>query len=88
MIYVHVYPVLDHRHVILLQFDLTGSSCPTFSYSEYLQIYDHINHPQIQSSKYCILKSLNENIRTLISNKGHGLSIDIFPPCHIGRCSN
>ena len=76
--YVHL-----HTLYTLLQIDLTGSSCPTFSYSEYLQIYDamRVYHLPAPVSKYCILYSLDRDIRTLTANEGHGLTIDIFPPC-------
>ena len=52
-----------------------------FEYSEYLQIYDSlhayhdINH--IPVTKYCLLKSLDLEIHTLITKKGRGIDIDI-----------
>ena len=78
-----------HIYIILLQVDLTGSSCPTFSYTEYLQIYDSMNvyHLPAPVSKYCILDSLEHDIRTLITNEGRGINVDILPPCTLGRCS-
>ena len=79
-------------YIILLQADLTGSACPTFSYSEYLQIYDSmdVHHLPSPVSKYCILKSLDHDIRSLstISHQERGLTADIFPPCTLGLCSD
>ena len=79
-------------YIMLLQADLTGSSCPTFSHAEYLQIYesmDAYHHPS-PVSKYCVLKSLDHNIRSLLifSQQERGLTTDIFPPCTLGLCSD
>ena len=55
--------------IIFLWTDLTRSSCPTFSYSEYLQIYNHMEeayHAPAPVSMYCILFSLNHDIRSLL----------------------
>ena len=38
-------------------------------------------------SKYCILHSLDHDIRTLITKEGRGINIDILPPCTLGHCS-
>ena len=77
---------------MLLQADLTGSACPTFSYSEYLQIYDSMDVYHLPSpvSNYCILGSLDHDIRSLsiISQQERGLTSDIFPPCTLGLCSD
>ena len=79
-------------YIMLLQADLTGSACPTFSYSEYLQIYDSmdVHHLPSPVSKYCILGSLDHDIRSLLtfSQKERGLTTDIFPPCTLGLCSD
>ena len=76
----------------MLQADLTGSTCPTFSYSEYLQIYDSMDvyHLPCPVSKYWILKSLDHGIRSLstINPQERGLTADIFPPCTLGLCSD
>ena len=76
---------------MLLQADLTGSACPTFSYSEYLQIYDSMDVYRLPCpvSKYCILGSLDHDIRSLLtfSQKERGLTTVIFPPCTLGLCS-
>ena len=77
---------------MLLQADLTGSRCLTFSYAEYLQIYDSMDVYHLPSpvSKYCILQSLDQNIHSLLifSQQERGLTTDLFPPCTLGRCSN
>ena len=72
-------------HILIwLQLDLTGSSCQMFEYSESLQIYDSMNlyHLPAPLSKYCILKSLDNDIRTLFTKEGRGLGPDqvILPP--------
>ena len=78
-------------YVMLLQADLTGSTCPTFSYSEYLKLYDSMDVHHLPSlvSKYCILKSLDRDIHSLstISQQERELTADIFPPCTLGLCS-
>ena len=44
-----------------LQFDLTGSSCPTFSYNEHLQIYNHMEEAyHSQHVLYSLLFELSE----------------------------
>ena len=79
-------------YIMLLQADLTGTACPTFSYAEYLQIYDYMDVYHLPSpvSKYCILKSLDHNIRSLLifTQQQRGLTTDIFPPCTLGICSD
>ena len=81
-----------HTLCVLLQADLTGSSCQTFSYAEYLQIYDSmdIHHLPSPVSKYCVLKSLDHNIRSLLifNQQERGLTTDTFPPCTLGLCSD
>ena len=72
--------------------DLNGPSCPIFNYGEYLQIYDsmHDAYHDIDDApvtKYCILKSLSKKILKLITKEGHGIDIDIFPPCNLGTCA-
>ena len=47
-------------------------------------IYDIDDAPV---TKYCILKSLHNEIHTLITKKGRGIDIDILPPCTLGACS-
>ena len=79
-------------YIILLQADLTGTACPTFSHTEYLQIYDSMDVYHLPSpvSKYCVLKSLDHNIRSLLIHapQQRGLTADIFPPCTLGICSD
>ena len=79
-------------YIMLLQADLTGTACPTFSYAEYLQIYDSMDvyHFPSPVSKYCVLKSLDHNIRSLLifAQQQRGLTTDIFPPCTLGICSD
>ena len=72
--------------LLFLQFDLTGSSCPTFSYNEYLQMYDHMEeayHAPAPVNMYCILFSLNRDIRSLLRRE----ETYILPPCNLGQCS-
>ena len=75
-------------YIILLQADLTGTACPMFSYAEYLQIYDSMDVYHLPSpvSKYCVLKSLDHNIHSLLIHapQQRGLNADIFPPCTLG----
>ena len=74
-------------YIISLQFHLTGSSCPTFSYNEYLQIYNHMEeayHSPAPVSMYCILSSLNHHIRSLLRREG----TYILAPCNYGQCSD
>ena len=77
---------------MLFQADLNRSSCPFFSYAEYLQIYDSMDVYRLPFpvSKYCILQSLNQNIHSLLifSQQERGLTTDIFPPCTLGLCSD
>ena len=70
-----------------LQFDLTGSSCPTFSYNEHLQIYNHMEeayHSPAPVSMYCILSSLNCHILSLLRCE----ETYILAPCNYGQCSD
>ena len=70
-----------------LQFDLTGSSCQTFSYYEHLQIYIHMEeayHSPAPVSIYCILSSLNRHIRSLLRRE----ETYVLAPCNIGQCSD
>ena len=57
-----------------------------FGYSEWLQMYDSMNvyHLPAPVSKYCILKSLYNDIHTLITREGRGLDPDhvILPSCN------
>ena len=73
--------------ILILQLDLTGSFCPTFSLNEYLQIYDHMeqaSHTPAPVSLYCILYSLNVDIRSLLRREE---PYGILPPCNLGQCS-
>ena len=47
----------------------------------------NVYHLPAPVSKYCILYSLEHDIRTLITNEGRGINVDILPPCTLGRCS-
>ena len=79
-------------YIILLQADLTGTACPMFSYAEHLQIYDSMDVYHLPSpvSKYCVLKSLDDNIRSLLihATQQRGLTKDVFPACTLGICSD
>ena len=68
-------------YIMILQLDLTGFSCPTFSRDEHLQIYDSMEeayHDPASLSLYCILFSLNRNIRSLVNREE---SYGVLPPC-------
>ena len=68
-------------YIIILQIDLTRFSCPTFSRDEHLQIYDSMEeayHAPAPVSLYCILFSLNRNIRSLVNREK---SYGVLPPC-------
>ena len=67
-------------YIMILQLDLTGSFCPSFSYNESLQIYDSMEeayHAPAPVSLYCILFSLNRNIRSLVNREE---SYGLLPP--------
>ena len=63
---------------MILQLDLTGFSCPTFSRDEHLQIYDSMEEAYHSLSLYCILFSLSCNIRSLMNRKE---SYGVLPSC-------
>ena len=92
MIIIWIHICVVYVQILFFQVDLTGSSCHIFSYTEYLQIYEQMEvfHFPVPISKYCILDSLNHEsgIRTLLTNQGRGISMNLFPPCNLGLCSN
>ena len=73
--------ILFYMYIMILQLDLTGSSCAPFSYNEYLQIYDSMEeayHSPAPVSLYCVLFSLNRNIRSLVNREEN---YGVFSPC-------
>lgn len=65
-----------------INLELTGSSCPQFSYREHLQIYDQMAeayHAPTPVSMFCILTSLNLHIRTLLKRE----ETYILDPCDL-----
>ena len=49
-----------------------------------------VYHLPAAVSKYCILLSLNHDIRTLMNKEGRGITISEFPSCASdpGHCAN
>jgi len=68
--------------VFVTQLDLAGVYCPTFTLTEYLQIYRHMDQVfHYPDSLYCILTSLNHHLHSLLTNEDRGVTITEIPQC-------